>query len=253
MSRGRGRGRGRGKSFGGLEALSIIPGEPIPPPILQPPPLFPLLAQKPLELRSSKSEEYLLSVKQDLRQFMRQSPFHLKAGSDKKVIERYSDKYRDNNGSELDNILDWEYFPKELQTKRRKRKRREVGLQYEPVVPASKRTKRETPKQTKDRASVGSDAVVAELLQDETDMQHKKVTFSTGDGGPDINKQFEHLERTEQAEADNESGEEAWTGDDEYYDEEIQEEGTDYNVSYFDNGEEYGGDEDDALEEGPCY
>ena len=253
MSRGRGRGRGRGKSFGGLEALSIIPGEPVPPPILQPPPLFPRLDQKPLELHSNKSEEYLLSVKQDLRQFMKQSPFHLKADSDKKVIERYSDKYRDTKGSELDNILDWECFPKELQLKRRKRKRREVGLQYEPVIPASKRAKRETLKQRKDRVSVGSNAAVAELVQDETDMQHKKVTFSTDEGGPDLDKQFERLEKTEQAEADNESGDEAWTGDDEYYDEEVHEEGTDYNVSYFDNGEDYGGDEDDALEEGPCY
>ena len=39
----------------------------------------------------------------------------------------------------------------------------------------------------------------------------------------------------------------------EVYDEEIEEEDTDYNVTYFDNGEDYGGDEDDVLEEGPCY
>lgn len=39
----------------------------------------------------------------------------------------------------------------------------------------------------------------------------------------------------------------------EFYDEEIEEEDTDYNVTYFDNGEEYGGEEEDALEEGPYY
>lgn len=39
----------------------------------------------------------------------------------------------------------------------------------------------------------------------------------------------------------------------EFYDEEIEEEDTDYNVTYFDNGEDYGGDEEDVLEEGPCY
>ena len=37
------------------------------------------------------------------------------------------------------------------------------------------------------------------------------------------------------------------------YNEEIEEEDIDYNVTYFDNGEDYGGDEDDVLEEGPCY
>lgn len=39
----------------------------------------------------------------------------------------------------------------------------------------------------------------------------------------------------------------------EVYDEEIEEEDTDYNVTYFDNGEDYGGEEEEALEEGPCY
>ena len=39
----------------------------------------------------------------------------------------------------------------------------------------------------------------------------------------------------------------------EVYEEEIEEEDTDYNMTYFDNGEDYGGDEDKTLEEGPCY
>ena len=38
-----------------------------------------------------------------------------------------------------------------------------------------------------------------------------------------------------------------------FYDEEIEEEDTDYNMTYFDNGEDYGGNESDAPEEGPCY
>ena len=46
-------------------------------------------------------------------------------------------------------------------------------------------------------------------------------------------------------------GEEALV--EEFYDEEIEEEDTDYNVTYFDNGEDYGGDEEDALEDGPYY
>ena len=52
-----------------------------------------------------------------------------------------------------------------------------------------------------------------------------------------------------------EEGEKEGEGEEveEVYDEEIEEEDTDYNVTYFDNGEDYGGDEDDVLEEGPCY
>ena len=43
--------------------------------------------------------------------------------------------------------------------------------------------------------------------------------------------------------------------EDENYDEEIEEEGTDYNLTYFDNGEDYLAGEEDALEdnEGPYY
>jgi len=36
------------------------------------------------------------------------------------------------------------------------------------------------------------------------------------------------------------------------YDEEQEEEG-DYQLTYFDDGEDYGGDEDDNLDDGPCY
>lgn len=233
--------------------LTILPGEAAPPPILQPPPLFPILDQKPLELRSHEIDNYMLSVKQDLRQFMRQSPFHLKVGSDKREIERYSDKYQ---ATKLDHVLewtpDWSFFPEELKVRSRKRKRHELDPKHKPIIPSSKRAKRNTPESSKwqDTDSISG------LLQDEADItptRQKKVSFSTEDDEANLSKKFEELERTEETEADNESGEDVWTGDDEYYDEEGQEEGTDYNMSYFDNGEQYGGDEDDALEEGPCY
>ena len=55
-----------------------------------------------------------------------------------------------------------------------------------------------------------------------------------------------------------EEGEEGEEGEEEalveeFYDEEIEEEDTDYNATYFDNGEDYGGDEEDALDDGPYY
>ena len=255
MSRGRGRGRGRGKTFGGLEVLTILPGEPAPPPILQPPPLFPVLDQKPLELRNDEIDNYMLSVKQDLRQFMRQGPFHLKVGSIKREIRRYSDKYQ---AVKLDNDLewtpDWSFFPGELKIRTGKRKRREVNPKHKPVIPASKRAKRNTLEPSKRKQDTDSEDALSELLEDEADAAPtRKKKLSTEDDEASLSKKFEQLEKTEETEAENESGEDAWTGDEEYYDEEGQEEGTDYNMSYFDNGEQYGGDEDDALEEGPCY
>ena len=59
-------------------------------------------------------------------------------------------------------------------------------------------------------------------------------------------------DKEEEGKGHEETGEGEGEGD-EFYDEEIEEEDTDYNVAYFDNGEDYGGDEEDALEEGPCY
>ena len=141
MSRGRGRGRGRGKQFGGLE--SLLPGEPPPSPILTPPPLFPPMEKRPLELRKTKLDAYLLTIKQDLRHFMRQSPFALKASSERREIERYSDKYRQFKGSEIDNFIewnpDWRFFPSELQIGVRQRKR---PSNFRPTLPPQKKARR---------------------------------------------------------------------------------------------------------------
>lgn len=256
MSRGRGRGRGRGRSFGNIEALKVhIPGEPLPPPILHPPPLFPQLERKPLELRATQETEYLLGVKQGLRQHMKQSPFYLKAGLDKKDIQRYSDKYKVIEGSELDNVLewspDWKFFPKELQIRVKRRKRRLSGSQFKPNVPA-KRAKRENERTTeiKNPSGVETTEELHETTDKDVSKRTKKVSFSLEDP-TQFTERFEQLEKKEQVE--NDSGEEGLDDEEEeLYDEDLEEE-TDYNLTYFDNGEEYGVDDDDNLEEGPYY
>ena len=258
MSRGRGRGRGRGKQFGGLESLH--PGEPPPPPILTPPPLYPPMEKRPLELRKSQVDTYLLTVKQSLRDFMRQSPFSLKAGSEKKEIERYSDKYKQFRGSEIDNFIewrpDWKFFPEELQVGVKRRKRPLVARPN--VLPAKKRM----------RTSSGEGE--AKTKESDIDVGKKKVTFA------DDNEKYEQrftvccvkfscnrldsIDETvtglkgEKSDEEREGeGEEGEGVAEEVYEEEIEEEDTDYNMTYFDNGEDYGGDEDETLEEGPCY
>jgi DNA-directed RNA polymerase III subunit RPC7 len=59
------------------------------------------------------------------------------------------------------------------------------------------------------------------------------------------------MKEKEEEEGDGEEGE--IEGEEEIYDEVVEEEDTDYNITYFDNGEDYGGNESDAVEEGPCY
>ena len=139
----RGRGRGRGKPFAGLE--SLLPGEPPPPPILTPPPLFPPLEKRPLELRKSPADTELLVLKENLRLYMQQSPFALKAGPEKKEIQRYSDKYQQLGESERDDFVewrpDWRFFPSELRTGSTRR-RRSVLSGAKPTVPPSSSRKR---------------------------------------------------------------------------------------------------------------
>lgn len=176
MSRGRGRGRGRGKPFGGLE--SLLPGEPPPPPILTPPPLFPPMEKRPLELRKSNIDMYLLNVKQSLRKFMRQSPFALKAGSDRKEIERYSDKYKQFRECEIDNFIewrpDWKFFPEELRINVKQRKRQLVGG-TKPNLQAARKRARTT---SDGEGNAGDNSSGRE---EDDGKKIKKVTFSDKD------------------------------------------------------------------------
>lgn len=247
MSRGRGRGRGRGRPFGNMEGIGIGPSDAAPPPILQPPPLFPILERKPLEMKIDASSEYLYSVKQELQLFMKQSPFYVKADSDKPSIERYSDKYKEvKNGGlfELTWTPEWDYFPAELQPKNRKKKKSKQSSNVSNPSRVKKSKKRKL------------EEVVGEA--DSQPSKKKKVTFNESgleESVPerpkeDITKKLSELEKSEASEEEASAEEEL--DNEEHYDEEIEEEGTDYNLTYFDNGEE---DVEDDLEEneGPYY
>ena len=249
----RGRGRGRGKPFGGnLELLGLSPGQPAPPPILQPPPDFPPLERRPLELRATDVDEYHLTVKQELRQQMKQSHFYLKAGSDKKGVERYSDKYKSVKSSEVDNQLgweaDWNYFPEELKIVERK-KTKKIGSKFSPVICI---TKTRTRKRTATETQAEDDISAPEAKK------KKRVTFSNEVSAmvaTETESKLNELEKLENTTAEGTAGEEEEVvTEDEIYDEEIEEEGTDYNLTYFDNGEDYLGEEDTLEDnEGPYY
>ncbi|CAI7995337.1 DNA-directed RNA polymerase III subunit RPC7 [Geodia barretti] len=244
MSRGRGRGRGRGKPFAGLE--SLLPGEPPPPPILTPPPLFPPMEKRPLELRKLPTDTELLALKENLRLYMQQSPFALKAGPEKQGIRRYSDKYIQLLESESNEFVswrpDWRFFPGELRPGSSKRRR--VSSGPKPVVPSSRK---------RARSSEGGRGGGGGAGKDSAPPGRKKVTFADGGERVDPLSDVDESVTKEKGEEEGEGEEGEGEVEEEVYDEEVEEEDTDYNMSYFDNGEDYGGNESDALEEGPCY
>lgn len=121
-SRGGGRGRGRGQLTFNVEAVGIGKGDALPPPTLQPSPLFPPLEFRPVPLPSGEEGEYVLALKQELRGAMRQLPYFIRPAVPKRDVERYSDKYQ--MSGPIDNAIDWNpdwrRLPRELKIRVRK-------------------------------------------------------------------------------------------------------------------------------------
>ncbi|OWF41375.1 DNA-directed RNA polymerase III subunit RPC7-like [Mizuhopecten yessoensis] len=214
---GRGRGRGRNVSFN-VEALGFGRGEALPAPILQPPPLYPPTDFKPVPLLQGEEFDYMLALKQEFRGVMKRSAFYQQTSANRKDIDRYSDKYQLNSDTDGKWEPDWRRFPAEL--KITSKKSRKVGSTVQPNIPKKK----------------------------------KKIDQS------DVKKTLEELEKKEEkgdeSDEDENEDEKKNEGDEdaeeELYEEDEIEEETDYLLSYFDNGEDDNGGDDDA-DEGPVY
>ncbi|XP_012678375.2 RNA polymerase III subunit GL b isoform X2 [Clupea harengus] len=211
---GRGRGRGRGQLSFNMEVVGIGKGENLPPSTLQPTPLFPPMEHKPVPLVVSEEAEYMLALKQEFRGAMKTLPFYIKPAAPKKDVERYSDKYQSSetneNPSEWD--PDWKRLPKELRTRTKR-------LQKEKSTITSKQTTQ--PRINKE-----------EIIRTLETLEKKEEAHSSDEEDGEKKKQEE----------------EAPASEEEYNEEEFEEE-TDYIMSYFDNGEEFGGDSDDNIDE----
>ncbi|CAD5116948.1 DgyrCDS5788 [Dimorphilus gyrociliatus] len=226
---GRGRGRGgRGVSFN-IDQLGFGRGEALPKATLQPPPTFPNVTQvdkilKKLEfdltdsvlylqpltqqvhpLQTSEEISYIIAVKQNFRNKMRESGYNVLAEKDK-CLKKYSDKYQlgIQNGSWEPNL---KILPSELHPKKKKMR------------------KMVKPNITK--------------LKLDADKKLKEL------------EEFEKVNDDDDVEEEEKKNEEGIIEEEEYDEEDLEE--TDYNMTYFDNGESYGGDDDDDLDEDALY
>ncbi|KAJ8005450.1 hypothetical protein DPEC_G00146770 [Dallia pectoralis] len=211
-------GRGRGYMSFSIEAVGIRKGENLPPSILQPTPLFPPLEHKPVRLVIGEEAEYMLALKQEFRGAMKTLPFYVRPAVPKKDVERYSDKYQNSEPS--DNTIewnpDWKRLPKELRIRSRKALKESTCLSVETPVGTKPRKK----------AKVDKDELICKL--ETLEKKEEEVTSDEDEG---------EKKKPEEEEQDVEE-----------YDEEEFEEETDYIMSYFDNGEEFGGDSDDDMD-----
>ncbi|KAM9251813.1 DNA-directed RNA polymerase III subunit RPC7-like isoform 2-T2 [Cariama cristata] len=126
---GRGRGRGRGQMTFNVEAVGIGKGDALPPPTLQPSPLFPPLEHRAAPLPGGEEGEYVLALKQELRGAMRSLPYFVKPGAPRRDIERYSDKYQISSpvDSAIDWNPDWRRLPRELKIRVRRLRKGKPG------------------------------------------------------------------------------------------------------------------------------
>lgn len=214
---GRGRGRGKPSMSISTEQLGFTKGEALPPPVLQPPSKYPSLEYKPMPLIINTEMSYLLELKREYAEYMRESSNNVLPLVIKKDIERYSDRYQDliTDKSSYETRYDWSRMPAELKPQLRKRK----GQKFE--------------KPLKKQKNVDVESKLQELEKKENSQQS--------------DTEEEEKEEEETEEKDDEHAED----EEEELDEEMDE-GTDYLNNYFDNGEGYD-DEDDNLDDGPIY
>ncbi|XP_075397386.1 DNA-directed RNA polymerase III subunit RPC7 isoform X2 [Tenrec ecaudatus] len=216
------RGRGRAAYTFNIEAVGFSRGEKLPEVVLKPPPVFPDTDYKPVPLRTGEGEEYMLALKQELRQTMKTMPYFIEPPEGKQDIERYSKNHMKIYKEEW--VPDWRRLPREVMP-RKKCKR----------VPKSKKAE---------------DASKASSVTNSVDVLKKiEELEKRGDG----EKSDEETEEKEGGKAKNQEGddeeEEDAAAEQEEYDEEEQEEENDYINSYFDNGDDFGADSDDNMDE----
>lgn len=207
-----------------LEQLGVQKGEVLPDRIVGPPETYPPLEFRPVQPTQEKNlaESYLLVVKKEYREHMQNSQFYIQPGVKRKDIERYSDRYQLLASHRGQLSLNWSRFPKELHptSVSALRKKRQKESEKVKVNVKKARTK---------------DMNVSETLE----ALEKAEAMGMEDNEED--------ERENADKAEVEDVEEL-----EEVDEELDE-GTDYFNSYFDNGDSYLDEEDDALEEGGVF
>ncbi|XP_076040220.1 DNA-directed RNA polymerase III subunit RPC7-like isoform X1 [Oratosquilla oratoria] len=219
--RGGGRGRGRGMTY---EQLGVQKGEALPERVVGPPETFPPLEFRPVQPSQEKSltEAYLSVVKKDFKEHMLNSQYFIQPDVKRSDIERYSDRYQMFTNKTGGLNLNWSRFPKELRPVSVGVKRKKAGKTVKPNV-----KKVRWAKEVKD---------VSQTLEE---LEKKEATVGSDEEGEEEGE----TKTTNEEEIEEIEGE---------VDEEMDE-GTDYANSYFDNGESYIDEEDDALDDGGVY
>lgn len=216
------KGRGRAAYTFNIEAVGFSRGEKLPDVVLKPPPLFPDTDYKPVPLKTGEDEDYMLALKQELRETVKRLPYFIETPEEKQDdIERYSKRYMKVYKEEW--VPDWRRLPREMMPR--------------------KKCKKGDPKPKPAKASGKGTSLVnsADVLKKIEELEKR------GEGERSDEENEEKEGSKDKDKDDEEDGEE--DAEQEEYDEEEQEEENDYINSYFDNGDDFGVDSDDNMDE----
>lgn len=216
------KGRGRAAYTFNIEAVGFSRGEKLPDVVLKPPPLFPDTDYKPVPLKTGEDEDYMLALKQELRETVKRLPYFIETPEEKQDdIERYSKRYMKVYKEEWE--PDWRRLPREMMPRKKCKK-------ADPKSKAAKATSKGT------------------TLMNSTDVLKKIEELERRGEGERSDEENDEKEGSKEKEKDEEEdGEE--DAEQEEYDEEEQEEENDYINSYFDNGDDFVVDSDDNMDE----
>ncbi|XP_036264798.1 DNA-directed RNA polymerase III subunit RPC7 [Pipistrellus kuhlii] len=215
------KGRGRAAYTFNIEAVGFSRGERLPDVVLKPPPLFPDTDYKPVPLKTGEGEDYMLALKQELRETVKRLPYFIETPEEKQDIDRYSKRYMKVYKEEW--IPDWRRLPREM-------------------MPRKKIKKGPKSKKVNDTGKDISLTNTADVLKTIEELEKK------GDGEKS-DEENEEKEGSKEKSKEDEEEEEDDAAEQEEYDEEEQEEENDYINSYFDNGDDFIVDSDDNMDE----
>lgn len=210
-----GRGRGKSSMSFSMEQLGFAKGEMLPAPLLQPSPSYPMLDHKPSPIQITTEISYLVELKRDFTEYMRESSNNVQAVVLNEDIERFCEDYEERgyNRLEYESKYDWSRLPMELKSSRKRKLEQSHNV-----------------RSCKKRKIVDIDKKLMELEKSE-------------------NTQRDDVE--EEAEDEDEDEEEKEREVDEEEIDEEMDDGTDYANEYFETGENYCSEDDN--DDGPVF
>uniref|UniRef100_A0A8C5LXR6 DNA-directed RNA polymerase III subunit RPC7 n=1 Tax=Leptobrachium leishanense TaxID=445787 RepID=A0A8C5LXR6_9ANUR len=207
-----GKGRGRGASFTfDLQAIGFSKGDSLPETQWQPKAVFPALEFRPVPLREGDDLDYILALKREIRGSMQRRPHYIGEDHDNKSVEKYSAKYKLEAEKKLQKewTPDWRLLPKEMKAVKKRTVKKPKKVQEKQIL-----NKEDVLKKIEELEKKGD----GEASEEETEGKKK--------GG-------EEEEEEEEVELEDE--------------EELEEE-NDYIASYFEDGDDIGGSDDNMDE-----